>query len=381
MKILLAGILLMIVGCAHHQNTSIEPIAAELRSAPVVANGLVAGAPSEYNLVLRRKGVDPDRALDPQVRGIDIPPGGSMEIIHVEGFERVGDQVAANTNIILTTGPQNPIVSTAGSGPQHGDWRVEDDGAMTLTVVANGAAGLSGGRAQMMGVKVIHVRPDPRSGEGPAIFRNGAMGTALAIDVRIRDAQGVVVAEGRATAPVTPANQPKVFVSNSRLQTKQQGRPEVEAALIESVDFQRVGPGTRLDQVTSSGSNQAPTFILFASASAQPDPFVPQAGIAGVGLRLDQIDPARGVLVRDANDDLTLGADEPVIGSVEIKAPDGAAPRLLPTSSLTVSGDGSAAPNGSQLVLPFQVGEKTGRYALIVSLDGGNRATITTYVE
>lgn len=381
MKNLFAGIFLMIVGCVPHQDTSLEPIAAELRSAPVVANGLVAGAPSEYNLVLRRKGVDPDRALDPQVNGVDIPPGGSLEIIHVEGFERVGDPVAANTNIILTTGPQNPIVSTAGSGPQHGDWRVEDDGAMTLTVVAHGAAGLSGGRAQIMDIKVIHVRPDPRSGEGPAIFRNGAMGTALAIDVRIRDAQGVVVAEGRATAPVTPANQPKVFISNSRLQTKQQGRPEVEAALIESVDFQRVGPGSRLDQVTSSGSNQAPTFILFAPASAQPDPFVPQAGIARVRLRLDQIDPARGVLVRDANDDLTLGADEPVIGSVEIKAPDGAAPRLLPTSSLTVSGDGSAAPNGSQLVLPIQVGEKTGRYALIVSLDGGNRATITTYVE
>jgi len=304
-----------------------------------------------------------------------------MEIVHVEGFERLGNPVAANTNIILTTGPQNPIVSTAGSGPQHADWRVDDDGAMTLAVVANGPAGLSGGRAQAMGVKVIHVRPNPRSGEGPAIFRNGALGSTLAIVVRIRDAQGDVVAEGRATAPVTPANQPKVFVSNSRLQTKQQGRPEVEAALIESVNFQRVGPGARLDQVTASGSNQAPTFILFAPASDQPDPFVPQVGIAHVGLRLDQIDPARGVLVRDANRDLTLGADEPVVGSVEIKAPDGAAPRLLPTGSLTVSGDGSAAPNGSQLVLPIQVGEKTGPYALTVSLDGGNSATITTFVE
>jgi len=375
------GLSLLAVGCAQQPGVNIATIEADLQSAPVVSNGLVAGAPSEYNLVLRRTGVAAYRALDPQVRGFEIPSGGSLEIVHRDGFDRLNNPVAANTNIILTTGPQNPIVSTRGRGPQHGDWRIEDDGALTLTVVPEGPEGLSGARAQSMGLKVIHVRPNPRSGEGPAIFRNGPPGTVLTIDVQIRDAEGAVIAKGRARAPVMPPDQPKVFVSNARLQTGRQGRPEVEAALVESVDFQRVGPGTRLDQVTSAGPNQAPTFILFAPASDQPDSFVPQVGIAGVGLRLDGSNSGRGVLIRDANGDQALGTDEPVIGSVEISGPAGSAPRLLPTESLTVSGDGRTGPNGSQLVVPVRLGEKTGAYALTVSLVGGNSATITSYVE
>jgi len=358
----------------------VEVIEAELRSAPVVSNGLTAGAPSEYNLVLRRPDVAPELALDPQVSGLTIPPGGRLEIEHLSGFARASQAIAANANVILTTGPQNPIVATAGAGPQHGDWALEDDGALTLAIIPRGAAGLSGERARAIGVKVVHVRPNPRSGAGPAVFTNGSLGTTLAVAVRLRDAEGRVIAEGRAEALVSAPDRPMVFVSNVRLQTRAQGRPDTVANLVESVDFQRVSPGARLDGVAPQSANPAPTFVLFAPASAQPDPFTPQRGLDRVGVRIDADDPHHGLLVQDNGDGVLTEAD-PVVGRVDIAGPQGARPRLLPHPTLTQAGDGTRAPNGAQLLVPVQLGRIPGDYILTIVLDGGNRAQITAIVE
>lgn len=360
---------------------TVTVIKAEIRSAPVVSNGLAASAPTEYNLVLRKPGVDPATALDPQVRGIDIPPGGRLEIEHVDGFTRVSETIVANANVILTTGPQNPIVATAGVGPQHGDWLLEDDGSMTITIVPRNADGLTGARAAAIGVKIVHLRPNPGTGNGPAIFVNGAMGSTLSVEVRLRDEAGKIIALGRAETPVTSPDRPSIHVSNARLQTPAQGKAETIARLVESVDFQRVSPGARLDQITKTGLNQAPTFILFAPAKEQPDPFVPQRGIEGVGIRIDSENPHRGDLVRDVDGNHALTDRDPIIGSVQISGPEGATPKLLPRDELTSSGDGSGPPNGSTLIVPVQMGDLKGNYELKLSLDGGNSASVTTIVQ
>ncbi len=353
-------------------------IGVDLRSAPVVSNGLVGGAPAEYNIVLRRPGVAANRALDRHVRGLDIPPGGRLEVEHIEGFTRVSPKIVANANIILTTGPQNPIVATSGAGPQHGNWAVEDDGAAIVSIVPRDPSGLTGARAKKLGLKVIHLRPNPRSGKGPAIYTNAAAGSKLVVEVRLRDRDGRVVARGRGQATAAPATRPAIHVTNQVLQSRGQAKPDsTDVALIESVDFQRVSPGARLDNVTRTGTNHAPMFLVFAAATEQPDSFIPQRGMAGVGVRVDATDPSAGTLVRDSNGDGTLSSDEPVVGSIRITGPGGSGPRLLARAALTTSGDGVSGPNGSLLITPVQVGSVAGDYTVQVSLSGGGSATVT----
>jgi len=177
-----------------------------------------------------------------------------------------------------------------------------------------------------------------------------------------------------------------VHVSNGRLQSRGQAKPETTAVqLVESVDFQRVTPSAELIATRPSdataASGYAPTFLLFAAANEQPDAFIPQRGIAGVGVRVDANDPSRGAIVRDANNDGVLGADEPQLGTTFIVGPAGTMPRLVESSRLTKSGDGKTGPNGSVFTVPVRLGAKQGRYTVVVQLRGGARAVVTLLVR
>jgi len=114
-------------------------------SAPVVANGLLAGHPTEFNILLNAGEMPSGQALDAHNFGHQIPAGGWLELELSGAFIRnnnaSGDPmvspILANRNIILTTGPQSPIVAGAGAGVQHGNWRVEDDSANLIKIIPN----------------------------------------------------------------------------------------------------------------------------------------------------------------------------------------------------------------------------------------------------
>ena len=354
-------------------------------SAPVVANGLVAGEPTEINILLRAKEAADALAMDPARFGHQIPQGGRMEV-HLGGkFLRNTDAqgsavvfpVVANQNIILTTAPQNPIVASKGDGVQHGNWRVEDDGANTLMIFPNGGRednGIEGERAKKIGVKVIHIRPNPDSGNGPAVFINGAAGMVGTVSVKIFDKEGELVESGFGDVVFQSSVGRQVHITNAGLTTGAQGNPAtVTTELVESTNFQHVGSNTELSNIVktqpfSAGAPYAPRFLLFESIDGQADSFIPQQGIANVGYIVDPDRPWVAKLVENANT---------VIGAIVISGPSMySRGMILPSDQLT-----TATGNGSVLSVPVKTGSKRGIYTVTLTLVNGATAVNTIVVE
>jgi len=352
-------------------------IIAAIVPAPVVSNGLVAKNPTEFNIILAPKKAKPGMELDPDVNGYQIPMGGRLELELSGSFMRNKDvtSIAANANIIMTTGPQNPIVSTAGIGVQHANWSVADDGNNLITITPNGGKGrrgLENARANMIGIKVIHLRPNPNSGIGPAVFWNGSAGSVGTVILRIYDKNDKLKASGFKDIIFHNNVGRQVHITNAGLTTGAQGNPNTLAAeRVEMVQFQKVAPNTMLMNSTksvpfSSGTPYAPRFLLFENANAQADKFIPQSGIDGVDYMVDSVRPWTAKLMEN----------ETVIGAIVMEGPTGKSRgMLLPsTGSTTIGG------NGSVLNVPVKVGKRSGIYKVTVTLIDGNSATNTIKV-
>jgi len=354
-------------------------------NAPVVTNGLVAGEPTEINIILRSKEVEDTLALDPEQFGHQIPAGGRMEVELSGHFMRNRDElgepvvnpVAANTNIILTTAPQNPIVATKGTGVQHGNWRVEDDGNNTLSIFPNGGDGdhgLEGMRAKNLGFKVIHIRPNPRSGNGPAVFVNGPAGSVGTVSVRIYAKDGELKASGYNDVVFQANIGPQVNITNAGLTTGSQGSPNtINAELVESTNFQHVLPNTSLTKTMkmipfTMGAPYAPRFLLFAESAKQPDSFIPQVGLENVRYMVNPDRPWVAKLVQNGSK---------IIGAITIAGPNTSSRgMILPNDQVT-----SIEGNGSTLNVPVKVGKKKGLYTVSVSLMGGGFAVNSIIVD
>lgn len=364
-----------------------DDIVTAVIGAPVVTNGLVADEPTEFNILLAAR--DDDRAgLDPRNRGLRIPAGGWVEVELSGSFKRNVDDIglpvvsplAANTHLILTTGPQNPIVATAGDGVQHGNWSLQDDGQRLITLTPNGARGLENARAMRIGVKVIHLRP-AASGQGPAPFINGPAGSVGTVSVRIYNPDGSVRHAGYEDIVFQPNIGRQVHVTNAGLTTASQGSADtLTAELIENTDFQRVRPNTALlntekAEPFSAGKPYAPRFLLFEALAAQPDSFLPQLGIADVSYEIDPQRPWTATLVQGNSTGDPL-ASPTTIGAVYISGPsEMSRGELLPNSLPTVLNG-----NGSILNIPVRVGHMRGDYHVTVELIGGGSATNTIIV-
>ena len=337
-------------------------IIAKVVSAPVVGNGLVADEPTEINIIFR-PGLNPNRF------GQQIPQGGRMEIELSGSYTRTADVpvLAANANVVLTTGPQNPIVATAGTGVQHGNWSLSDDGDRLITITPLGGAGENGlenARASEIGFKVAHIRPNPRTG-GPAPFRNGPAGTVGKIAVRIYDANGDLVDKGRKRVHFRSSVGRQVHFTNAGLTTGSQGSPATTTAeLVESTLFQQVAPGTELLNTTktvpfSAGAPYAPRFLLFEDVNVSGTSFIPQDGIAGVDYVI--IRPNIALLQENGNN----------IGVIVLRGPRGRnGSTILPSFGPTPALSG----NGSVLNVPVKVGNRRGVYKLIVKMFHGGKA-------
>ena len=370
-----------------------DNIVAGIVSAPVLASGTLADEPTEFNLIMNAGGEGLDTALDPQLFGYQIPAGGHMEVELGDEFTRntitdaetgITSPVAIkpNANIILTTGPQNPIIFQSGATVARGNWRVSDDGHNTITVTPNGGLGdngLENSRANEIGIKVIHVRPNPRNFANTP-FINGKPGETGTIKVRIYNAANELIAKGKGEVEFRVRNGRQVHISNEGLRTRGGGSPAAETN--ELIDFQRVAPNTALTNDTahvpfSAGRPYAPRFLMFEAL----DPalrgqftaasYIPQAGIVNVTYVINSKKPWKANLVQITD------TGTQTIGKIKIEGPgDDHSSMILPSPGLTTVGG-----NGSFFTVPVKVGEEAGTYEVKVKLSDGGSATTHIIVE
>jgi hypothetical protein len=366
-----------------------------LVSPPVVSNGTIAGEPSEVLGVLAVKDVPPSLAMDPENFGYQIPAGGHLEVELGGTFERNGVDnakvfraISSNANFVLVTGlPQAPITTPAGDGVQHGNYTISDNGNKIITVTPNGGQGRNGleqKRAKKIGVKVVHIRPQPGGDESSSAFTNGPAGTIGTLDVRIYNAKGKLIESGSASVTFPASVGQVVGPTNVGLATGSQGSPATTTTeLVESVNFQHVAPGTVLSNTVrgatfSDGAPYAPRFLLFDELANQPDSFIPQKGLAGVGY-IQTPDPTHVHMVQDTNLNGVPDAGDTIIGHTTISGPEGSNPEILPSDALTTSGDGVTGDNGSVYNVLVRIGDKEGVYNITAILEDGN-ASVTTII-
>jgi len=389
----------LLLGMSHtvraHEDSENINIVSAIVSPPVVSNGTIAGEPTEIIGVLAVKEAPPNLAMDPDFFGYQIPAGGRMEVELGGSFERNGvdnnkvfRSINSNANFVLVTGlPQAPITAPGGAGVQHGNYTISDDSDKIITVTPNGGKGKYGleqERARRIGIKIVHIRPQPGTDESTSAFTNGPAGTIGTMRVRIFKANGKLAESGSASV-IFPASAGQVVgATNVGLTTRRQGSPATTATeLVESVNFQHVVPGTVLSNTVkgitfSDGAPYAPRFLLFDKLSNQPDSFIPQKGLAGIGY-IKTTDPKHVHMVQDTNLNGIPDSGDTIVGHTFIAGPEGSDPEILASTALTTSGDGITGPNGSIYNVPVRIGDEEGVYTITTILEDGN-ASVTTII-
>jgi len=204
------------------------------------------------------------------------------------------------------------------------------------------------------------------------------------MNVRIYKANGKLAESGSASITFPASGGQVVGVTNVGLTTGGQGSPATTTTeLVESVNFQHVAPGTLLTNTVkgtsfSDGAPYAPRFLLFDKLANQPDSFIPQKGLAGIGY-IKTADPKHVHMVRDTNMNGVPDAGDTVVGHTVISGPADSYPEILPSDALTTSGDGVTGPNGSIYNVPVRIGDKEGAYTITAILEDGN-ASVTTII-
>ena len=353
-------------------------------SAPVVTNGLVAGEPTEFNILLDAKKVTDRTAFDPENQGHQIPAGGWMEVELSGTYERnhvevngsvVPVPLIRNRSVILTTGPQNPIRGNSTGGVHDGNWNVETDADNENLIIirpAGGAGknGLEGARATDIGFKVIHIRPDTRNRtDSGTPFYNGPAGTVGSIAVRIYDLNGKLKEQGYGDVVFAASVGRQVHISNEGIRTRG-APPEV----VELIDFQHVAAGTMLTNSTrpaggsfSDGLPYAPRFVMFESLDQTGKSYIPQPGIAYIGYSVDASRPWLATLEENGNP----------VGTIIMSGPTASSRGEIQASSALTTANG----NGSFFNVPVKVGSEEGLYTVTVSFTSGGSATTTIVVD
>jgi hypothetical protein len=327
---LLLAVVLVPVAAARGGNN----IVVATPKAPVVADGDVAGRPTEFNLVL-------DRSLDPQVAGRTLLTGKTISVTLPDAFVRTAVPVQAPESGALVKGwPQGGLdgytVTLAG----------------THTVVFTATRDIVPSGPDDPGIKVLHVR-------GRA-FTNPAPGD-YAITVVAETGPDGAVETGTGTLTIRPRTVPSVNPSNALFPQPSNN------------NWQRVP----VDTVTP-----LPLDFLLFGADGQP--------LNGVGVA--PADPARfprytgGLLVRDTNGDGLLDpATDTVVGGI-IGAAPAAATGQRAASPVDAAGrpvlsgqiarpDGITAPGILRIL--FRSGDRPGEYAPTFELGGGTATRLT----
>ena len=180
-----------------------EGMVAKVVSSPLSGTGTVTGARTGINIYLQSDDALGIEFMNPHVVGYGIPKGGQLEVELIEGFERDPDRKIDSIDLkdasaILVTGtPQQGLPGAkAGYAISEGEnpntfifSPTKPEGLPAETLVA-GAPGAKQDPVRQRGVKVIHI------GLHSAFFNRGKLGS---VGLRLRDADGTVVSEGKAS--------------------------------------------------------------------------------------------------------------------------------------------------------------------------------------
>ncbi|MCP5073163.1 MAG: hypothetical protein GY947_07690 [Rhodobacteraceae bacterium] len=348
-------------------------------NAPLSATGTVVNARVGINVYLQKPDAMGIEFMEPKVVGYGIPPGGSLEIEMVEGFERDWDVALSQSAIMLVTGaPQQGLPGKVlGYNVQDGENEntflitPTDEAGLPANQLMSPAPGAKGDPIPNRGVKVIHI-----GFQQSAFFNTDSGGKVV---VRIKDATGSVVDSGSGNlvfdespvAQILPTNFPQKMRNHN---------------------WQSINSG----DVTGVTEGTLPlTFMIYGqSPSGDVDAmYAFKGGLEGVGVlstpQLNQIGYSKpeelvryngGLVVQDTNGDGKLDpAVDAIIGGVIASAPADAKGQEL--KSLETDGapvlsvlTEKMAPKpgkrwgGSMLLLQFTGGDKPGRYRPTVAL-------------
>lgn len=358
-------------------------------NAPVAANGIIAGAPSEFQIWLNAP-ESPSEELDadPTFFGHQIPAGGQMEVqlggAFIANPEWTGNLNALFHCAILTGHQHNPIVPVASDvGTQHGNWELLTLGDQLnfafKPLGGNGKNGLEGDRAKKIGVKLIHCRPDPRpftaGTPNKTPWISGSAGSVGTVQVRIVDSTGKILEQGHGSVVFRENLGRVIGLNNLGIAREKLFDADVFNDEIESMNFQHVPPGSELtltnrialDVPFFSQGYYALRFMLMEKIDAvEQDEFFPFSLVSDVTYEIDPATPWKATLLENNT----------VVGAIVLKGPDeNDQGELLPSPGSTTT-----TPT-SRLIVPVRVGNASGIYTVAVTLLGGNIETAHIIVE
>ncbi|MEM8651939.1 MAG: hypothetical protein AAGF54_15495 [Pseudomonadota bacterium] len=190
-----------------------DGIVGSVTSAPIYPNGIVVDERSGLNINLQNDQNPGFLFMNPEVRGYGLPPGGSMEIELVSGFQRDPNVPLDGSSLLLTSGtPQQGL-----PGRLSGFEVLEGKNDKTFLIKVTNPTGVlpeetlsaAEGAAQdpipQKGIKIIHI------GRNHAFVSRGEKGV---VSVRILDSGQNVIASGTGEVTFLREPRPQVFPTN-----------------------------------------------------------------------------------------------------------------------------------------------------------------------
>lgn len=348
-----------------------DGIASKTISAPVFANGILRDERVGINIFLQTDQVQGLDFMDPKVPGYGIPPGGSMEVEMVSGFQRDPSIPLNDKSLLLTVGiPQQGLPDEAtnhtiseGDNPNTFVIKAKSPDGLSPDQLVSPAPGAALDPIRARGIKIVHV------GRVSPFISRGEVGVT---EVRFKDAGGNVIARGRSEVKFLLEPAPQVFLTN--IPHNQRNH-----------NWQRLAPG----QVVGAGNNTVPlALLLFDKNEGLGKKGISGAGvlskeqlIAGqVELPLSLPDDFAALILHDTNGDKVLNpANDQIIGLVTEQVPEGAVgyqvltplvnelPFLSMPTAVFNERAGKAV-GGSIMQVAYIAGDKTGIYRLSFSL-------------
>ena len=390
MKQLIFSSLLIVFSCV---NSLADGVVSQIVSAPIFANGTVRDIPSGINIYLQTDNVRGLDFMNPDVIGYGIPPGGSLEVEMMSGFERNPNVLLDGKSLLLTVGaPQQGLPEKAGGHiisqgenpytfvikPTHKDGIIPER-------LESPAKGVAFDQVQQRGIKIIHI------GRHFAFTSRGEKGV---VEVRFKDRGGNVIARGSGEITFLAKPRPQIFPTNVTHDQRNH-------------NWQRLKPG----QVVGVAKGTLPMpFLLFDENEG-----VDNMGIFGAGvLSSQQLQnlgykmPKEleryngGLILKDRNGDGFLSPDiDIILGGIINETPEGASGYQVVTplvkekpflSKPTIEFNKRAgeAFGGSIMQVVYIAGDKPGFYRMTFSLleklgditsQDGSSVTYTMIVE
>jgi hypothetical protein len=325
--------LAMLVGPVSWADPEGSGIVTSVRGAPVVPDGTVAGAQTDFVITL-------DTSLDPAVPGRELPALHTIKVTLPEGFVNTGavplrdlftpDCVPLNlqcsTAVLLQGWPQHPILPSfpPGGAPQYS---LSLEGSNTLVYTAD--------------IPIVAGLPVP----GPGIkqmhllffgFRNPTVPGFYTIQVEAQTGPGGAVETGAGVVRITPETRPHIGVTSV---------------------FNAGAPNTIYQTTAPNEFTPLPYDFLIWDRDGGP---------------------LEGVTAEMVNNNFALlRQGERTVGTVSIESPPGAVGQEVMTTnpSVEINAPVTGVPT-ARLTVHFRAGSEAGDYEATFSLLGGDSVTM-----